>query len=173
MFRKLIKTPRLILKKKSLKDFQRYFAMSKDPEVMKYIGDGSIFHWTKEVALEKFILSLATEHTEPYFEAAVYRTDIDLYIGWCKVSYSKFINQTGLEYRLCGDSWDKGYATETISAVLNEVFANVDIDKIYACTHPDNKASMRVLHKAGFKFLNTKLSKASGKQMQIFRVNRK
>ncbi len=173
MFIKLIKTPRLILKEKSLEDFQRFFAMSKDPEVMKYIGDGSIFHWTKDAALEKFTLSLATVHTEPYFEVAVYRTDIDLYIGWCRVSYSKFLNHTGLEYRLCSDSWGKGYATETVSAVLREILTDIDINKIFACTHPDNTASMRVLQKVGFRFLNTKLSTASGKQIQIFEVDRR
>jgi ribosomal-protein-alanine N-acetyltransferase len=172
MFKKLIETPRLILKEKSLEDFQRFFTMSKDPEVMKYIGDGSIFHWTKDVALEKFSLSLSAEHTEPYFDVAVYRIDINLYIGWCRVSYSKFLNRTALEYRLCSDSWGNGYATETVSAVLNELF-KTDMDKIFACTHPDNTASMKVLQKIRFQFLNTKFSRASGKELQIFGVDRK
>ena len=172
MFKKLIAPPRLTLKEKSLEDFQRFFFMSKDPEVMKYIGDGSIFHWTKDVALEKFSLSLTAEHTESYFDVAVYRTDIDLYIGWCRVSYSKFLDQTALEYRLCSDSWGNGYATETASAVLNELFL-FDVDKIFACVHPDNTASMKVLQKIGFQLLNTKLSRASGKEIQIFGADRK
>ncbi len=173
ILKKHLRTPNLVLKEKSSEDFKRFFAMSKDPEVMKYIGDGSIFHWTEDVALEKFTLSLSIKNTEPYFEVAAYRRDINLYIGWCKISYSKFMNQTGLEYRICSDSWGNGYATETVSAVLNEIFTNLDIDTIFACTHPDNKASIRVLQKIGFRFLNTKLSKASGKQIQIFRVHRK
>ncbi len=173
MLKKSLETPRLILKEKSLEDFQRFFAMSKDPEVMKYIGDGSIFHWTKEVALEKFTQSLSAENTEPYFEFSVYRQDIDLYIGWCRVSYSKFLNQTGLEYRLCSDSWGCGYATEAVSTVLKEIFTGIEMDKISACTHPDNTASMRVLQKFGFQFINTKLSRASGQQIKIFEVDRK
>ena len=169
----LMKTPRLILKGKSPEDFNRFFSMSKDPEVMKYIGDGSIFHWTKEVALEKFTMGLSTEHSEPYFEVAVYREDIDLYIGWCRISYSKFLDETALEYRFCSDSWNRGYASETVSAVLNEIFENMDINEIFACTHPDNTASIRVLQKAGFQFQNTKLSRASGKHLKIFSVDGK
>ena len=169
----LMKTPRLILKEKSPEDFGRFFPMSKDPEVMKYIGDGSIFHWTKEVALEKFTTGLFTEHSDPYYEVAVYREDIDIYIGWCRISYSKFLDETALEYRFCSDSWGMGYASETVSAVLNEIFANTDINKIFACTHPDNTASIRVLQKTGFQFQDKKLSRASGKHLQIFRVNGK
>ncbi len=173
MLKKVIKTPRLILKEKSLEDFQRFFDMSKDPEVMKYIGDGSVFHWTKETALEKFTLDLAVEHSDPYFEFAVYRTDINLYVGWCRICYSKFLDQTGLEYRLSSDSWGSGYATEIVTAVLKEIFTSTDMYKIFACVHPDNAASARVLVKAGFQFYNTKLSRASGKQLQIFAADRK
>ena len=64
--------------------------MSKDPEVMKYIGDGSIFHRTENVALGKFSLSLSAEHSKLYFDVAAYRNVIDLNICWCRVSYSKF-----------------------------------------------------------------------------------
>jgi hypothetical protein len=56
-----LETRRLILKPPSLEDFDRYFGMSKDPAVMRYIGDGSIFHWTREVALERFKTQIGTQ----------------------------------------------------------------------------------------------------------------
>ena len=108
--------------------------MSADPEVMQYIGDGSVYHWTKEVALEKYKDGFSRQDNHGLGNLAVYSVDCDLYIGSCGVGYSKYLDHNELSYRYCRDSWGKGYATEAAVAILTETYRVTDIDDILACT---------------------------------------
>ena len=49
----------------------------------------------------------------------------------------------------------KGFATESSAAVLDYGFKNLDTDKIYAITDPENINSKKVLTKLGFDFQET------------------
>jgi RimJ/RimL family protein N-acetyltransferase len=166
-------TPRLFLKKESLNDFERFFAMSKDPEVMKYIGDGSIFHWTKKVALEKFRTKLDRKNNSEYGTLAVYTKNNQVYIGWCGIRYSKFLDHIELGYSYCSDAWHNGYATEAAAALIAITYREADLDRIQACTHPENTASIHVLEKLGFTPIRSKYSRASGRELPVFQVDRK
>ena len=160
------------MRRESLNDFERFYSMSVDPDVMQYIGDGSVFHWTREVALEKFRDRLSGQDNNEFGNLAVYRRDCNLYIGWCGVSYSKFLDHIELGYRYCRDSWYKGYATEAASAVLAETFQMTDLDEILACVHLGNTASIRVLEKVGFTSSHSKLSKPIGRDIPVYRIDR-
>ncbi len=173
IFTSPVVTPRLLLKKESLNDFERFFAMSKDPEVMQYIGDGRIFHWSKETALEKFKTRLdQTDNNEPG-RLAVYTKNCNFYIGWCEIRYSKFLDHIELGYRYCRDAWFNGYATEAAFALLFELYRLSDIDRILACAHPQNMRSMRVLEKLGFTYAFSKLSRPTGMDIAVHRIDRK
>ena len=160
------------MKQESSQDFERFYSMSVDPEVMQYIGDGSVFHWTKDVALEKFRDRLSRQNNNKFGNLAVCRGDRNFYIGWCGVSYSKFLDHIELGYRYCRDSWCKGYATEAASAILAETYQMTDVDEILACVHPGNTASIRVLEKLGFIIAYAKLSKPIGKDIPVYKIDR-
>jgi len=147
--------------------------MSVDPKVMQHIGDGSVYHWTKDVALEKFKAGLSRQDGQALGNLAVYKKDGDRYIGWCGVCYSKFLDHMELGYRYCRDAWGKGYATEAARAVLGETYRVTDINEILACTHPDNTPSIRVLEKLGFRYFYAKHSKAINQDIPVFRIDRK
>ncbi|MBW1852044.1 MAG: GNAT family N-acetyltransferase [Deltaproteobacteria bacterium] len=173
IFRTPINTSRLLLKQESLHDFERFYSMSADPEVMQYIGDGSVYHWTKEVALDKYKDGFSRQNNHELGTLAVYSVDCDVYIGWCGVGYSKYLDHIELSYRYCRDSWGKGYATEAAAAILTQTYQVTDIDEILACTHHDNTASIRVLEKLGFYFSHSKLSKPIGKNIPVYKIDRK
>ncbi len=166
-------TPRLLLRKESVNDFEGFFAMSKNREVMQYIGDGSVFHWSKETAREKFKTRLdRTGNNEPG-RLAVYTKDCNFYIGWCEIRYSKFLDHIELGYRYCRDAWFNGYATEAAFAVLSQLYLLSDIDRILACAHPQNIGSIRVLEKLGFTYAFSKLSRPAGMDIPVHRIDRK
>lgn len=54
-------------------------------------------------------------------------------------------------YVLARDSWGLGYATEAAVAMV-QLAARLGFGRLYAVCHPENRASARVLHKAGFEF---------------------
>ncbi len=168
-----IKTRRLVLRPQSLNDFDGFFAMSKDPEVMKFIGDGSIFHWTREVAFSKFRDQVATPATAGTGAMSIYRKSDMQYLGWCAISHSRFLNDLELGYRLCRDAWGRGYATEAGYAMLSAAYQTSDADRILARTHPENTASIRVLEKLGFKFFYPIFSKPVQREIPVYMITRK
>ncbi len=167
-----IKTARLLLKPQSLNDFDRFYAMSKDPDVMAYIGDGSVFHWTREVAFAKFKDQVSAPVVDGLGAMSIYHKRDALYLGWCAIAPSVFLNHMELGYRLCRDVWGNGYATEAAVAMLTAAFYRLDIDRILACAHPDNVASIRVLEKLGFTCSGSKLSKPIGRDIPLFQIDR-
>jgi len=171
-FKLPISSARLYLKKESLSDFERFFEMSKDPYVMEFIGDGSIYHWTKKIALEKFKINLCRSNEIEPGNLAVYTRDPERYIGCCGIRYSHFLDHIELGYRYCRDAWQKGYATEAACALLAATYRMTETDRILACSHPDNAASIRVLEKAGFTFSGEKYSRASEQDILIFQICR-
>ena len=171
-FKLPISSPRLYLKKESLTDFERFFEMSKDADVMKFIGDGSIYHWTKKIALEKFKIGLYRSNESEPGNLAVYTRDPERYIGCCGIRYSNFLNHIELGYRYCRDAWQNGYATEAARALLAATYRMTETDRILACSHPDNIASIRVLEKVGFSLSGAKHSRASGRDILIYRICR-
>jgi ribosomal-protein-alanine N-acetyltransferase len=167
-----IKTRRLILRRQSLHDFDGFFAMSKDHQVMKYISDGSIFHWTRDVAFKKFKTQVSNFKAGPVGEMSVYRQLDGSYLGWCAISPSRFLNDIELGYRFCRDAWGHGYATEAADAMLSAAYRATHMDQILACTHPENAASIRVLEKLGFKFAYPLFSKPISKDIPVYKINR-
>ncbi|RPJ82198.1 MAG: N-acetyltransferase [Deltaproteobacteria bacterium] len=172
IFKNPIETSRLILKPESIADFPRFYAMTIDPEVMKYIGDGTVFHWTEEVALEKYQERIANRENQDPWNLAVYRKDVNQYIGWCSIGESRFLGKMELSYRFCRDSWSKGYATEAAHAILIQTFDLTDIGQIFSCTHPENSASMAILKKLGFVLSYHILSRPINREMPVFLVTR-
>jgi [ribosomal protein S5]-alanine N-acetyltransferase len=173
IFRNLIETSRLILQPESIADFPRFYSMTIDPEVMKYIGDGTVFHWTEDVAFEKYQerISSNLENQDPG-NLAVYRKDLNQYIGWCSIGESRFLGKIELSYRFCRDSWSNGYATEAAQAILIQTFDLTDIGQIFSCVHPENSASMAILKKLGFVFSYHTLSRPINREMPVFLVTR-
>lgn len=60
-----------------------------------------------------------------------------------------------LGYYIAEEYWGKGIATEAVQQICKHVFENSDIVRIYAEPFAYNKASCRVLEKAGFQFEGT------------------
>ena len=167
-----LETPRLILQKKSGQDFNRFFLMSKDPEVWKYIGDGSIFHWSREAAIEKFDAPSFSMNAPDAFLVSVYRKDLSQYIGWCCVKFSKFLGGMDFDYRFLKDAWGNGFATETGCRLIREIFRKTDIREILACVHPENHRSLRVLEKLGFSYVRDVFSRPIEKSIRVYSLSR-
>ena len=56
-----------------------------------------------------------------------------------------------LGYRLRKSSWGQGYATEAAQALIDKSFNESNLNKIVAWALAENKASIRVMEKAGLK----------------------
>ena len=126
--------------------------MRSDPEVMKYIGDGSI--QTKE-EVENFIkCSLTGGYYEKYGLDffSVYEKETGAFVGQAGLFHVGFnVKQSDIElaYRLHTKYWNRGYATELAKALMENPygFNKLSLPKIIAAIRPENERSRRVLVK--------------------------
>jgi RimJ/RimL family protein N-acetyltransferase len=77
------------------------------------------------------------------------------FIGTCGMEPFDLEGQPEVElgYRLCLNFWGKGYAKEAATAMLSYGFGDLKLARIMAFVLPQNKASVRILDRLGFRYL--------------------
>jgi RimJ/RimL family protein N-acetyltransferase len=55
-------------------------------------------------------------------------------------------------YTFSRDYWGKGYATEALSALVEYLFEDLGVTRVFGMLHPDNPASAMVMERNGFLF---------------------
>jgi RimJ/RimL family protein N-acetyltransferase len=143
-----LETLRLSMREFTPDDFDDLHALNSDPRAMKYIADGTPS--TREQvagALKRFI-----RYPKLYPDLGVWHTsrrDTGAFIGFFVLCYAGKSTDVEVGYRLLPDAWGQGFATEGATALVQFGFDELGLDRIIGITHPGNKASQRVLMKAG------------------------
>jgi ribosomal-protein-alanine N-acetyltransferase len=75
-------------------------------------------------------------------------------IGWNGLQYLPETDEVEVGYLLSRQFWGRGYATEGAKTSLEFGFDQLGLKRIIGLTHPDNKASQKVLLKCGLEFIN-------------------
>lgn len=143
-----IYTDRLILRLFKDTDFEMYSKIMTNPLVTKYLGSGKN-NTNNDV---KRIISKFNSvwQDNDYGVWAVVDKNTQKIIGHC--GFLPFENKIELLYAYNTTVWGKGYATEAALAVINYAKSNYDWSEIIAMAYPQNKASINVINKLGFKF---------------------
>ncbi len=146
----LLKTRRLILRKPKLSDAKAIFSRyAQDREVTKYLT------WKphKEISeTKKFLrdcLDKRKRKRKERFNFAILKKNSKKLIGMIGVDFKN--SEAGICYVLAKDEWNKGYMTEALKAIVDFSFSRPEIKKVYAVCDIENKASARVMEKAGLK----------------------
>lgn len=144
----MLETKRLILKPIALSHLDDLFALRSDPNVMKYIGHGTI-QTKKEV--EDFIkssLGYYEKYNLDFF--SVFEKETGEFVGQAGLFHFNF--DIELAYRLHEKYWYRGYATELAKALIDYGFNKLSLPKIIAIVHPKNERSRRVMEKSGMSY---------------------
>ncbi|MFW6091154.1 MAG: GNAT family N-acetyltransferase [Actinomycetota bacterium] len=153
----VLETDRLILRQFTPDDVDNLVELDSDPEVMWYISHGRP---TARKEIEKVILPRFLELYGRYDAygtwAAVERSSGE-FIGWLSLRPRDGDppDEPELGYRLRRSAWGKGYATEGAQALVHRAFSELGAERVYAETMAVNKASRRVLEKAGLRLART------------------
>lgn len=158
-----LETERLVLRQFTKFDADSLFKLDSDPEVMRFINGGKS---TDYQVIQNQILPKFIEYYDKYasfgFWAAIEKSSDD-FIGWFHfypALENAFIvelnlvtnDEIALGYRLCKSAWGKGYATEVSRALIFQGFAHWSVQQVASWALAANKASIRVMEKAGLKF---------------------
>ncbi len=139
---------RLRLRPRTADDLEQNLAMDLDPEVHRYIfihGPPDALAWR-----ERLRQRIASGWPERGGVWVVEWRQQPGFLGWCGVFPLEDSGLIELGYRYLRAAWGQGIATEAAAVVLDYGFRELGLDPIVAVTHPDNRASRRVLEKLGF-----------------------
>lgn len=132
-----------------MRDVDEYLSFWNDPEVMKYIGDGTWGGDEKVVKklLQTYLLDYA-KNPDLGFWAVIEKQSKRL-IGEAGLQKIATTNEIEAGYIFAKAYWGQGFATEVLQALLDYGFKKLKLAEIIALAHPANKASENVMKKCG------------------------
>lgn len=145
-----IETERLKLRPLSMDDLEVMHKIWVDPGVRKYLWDDEV------IPLEQ--ASSVIEESVALFEKngsglwVISPKDESIAIGFCGYFFFHDPPELELIYGVATEVWGKGFATEAAKAMIRYGFDELSFDRIQASTDAPNRASVRVMEKAGMVF---------------------
>jgi ribosomal-protein-alanine N-acetyltransferase len=149
-------TERLILRKVTESDEDRFYLMDSNPEVVKFVEPPK-----NRQQVQMNIAGLQTQYKENGIgRYAVVEKESGLFIGWSGLRfYRETVNNHSnfydLGYRFLQEYWGRGYATETSKFWLDYAFNTLNLNEVFATTDVKHQDSKNVLLKVGFKWIET------------------
>lgn len=149
-------TKRLHLREFNPEDWAAVYLYRSEPAVKRYDTFGPN---TVEEIHEILARAVQWQTMQPrthYFAAVVLRETEQL-IGECGLFMRNENDLTvaSIGYAFQQQCWGRGYATETVQALLQFAFGELHLTKVEAECNPANIASWRVLEKAGMERIAT------------------
>ena len=127
-------------------DLAQWFLIESDPEVRKYILDGSVLNREQSLA---YIVKNIDSYAKFNFGRYTLREKKSLrLIGMC--GFLKTEMGIDFGYRLSKDMWGCGLGFEAANAVLAYGIDVIGLNQIVAGVMPENLASIKILERLGF-----------------------
>ncbi|WP_026922729.1 GNAT family N-acetyltransferase [Glycomyces arizonensis] len=146
-----LRTERLVLRPFTEDDVEPFAAINADPEVMRYIGDGS--PRTLEHTREAVATMTRRWEEQDWGTLAVCLAGTGELIGLTALAVPEFLPEilpaVEVGWRIGRAHWGKGYAPEAAREAIRFAFADRGMDRLVSCIHVDNAASVRVAEKLG------------------------
>lgn len=143
-----LETERLIIRPWTMDDVEAAFTIYGDPEVMRYVGTGQAVP-DLESMTDRLGKIIARDHGKPYGLWALERKQDGIVIGGGLLKALPDESDIEVGYHLAKAWWSQGYATEAARRLVQYGVDDLQLKRIVGVTYPENKASMRVLEKAG------------------------
>jgi RimJ/RimL family protein N-acetyltransferase len=149
----MLETDRLLLREFTLDDAEAYLHMFSDPQMTRFTG-GNLGVTTLEAARASLRdRPLADYRKHGFGRLACVCKDSGLVIGFAGLKFLDDLQDVDIGYRLLPAYWGKGLATEACRPVLRQGFEEFNLPHILGLVDPANTASVRVLVKLGFGYL--------------------
>lgn len=165
-----METARLVLRRWREDDLEPLAAVNADPDVMRWIGDGSTRDTAQTLA--------GIEAMERQWEAegfglfAVEVRSTGELAGFTGLSVPGFMPEVmpavEVGWRLGRRCWGQGFATEAAAAVLRFGFRDRGLERIVGIAQVGNGASERVMTKLGMRLERESVDPACGRPVRIY-----
>ena len=144
-----LRTPRLRLRKLTMRDAADIYRYSRDPEVARHVLWDAHRSIGDSRAYLRYMLRRYRSHEPASWGIELMETgQIIGTIGFMWVQEDNAAAEVG--YSLSRDHWGKGYMTEALRAVIQYGFDVIGLHKVQICVRPSNTPSRKVIEKCGF-----------------------
>jgi RimJ/RimL family protein N-acetyltransferase len=150
-----LETERLRLRTFVEADFDDYARMCADPEMMRYIGQGTAV--SRADAWRSLAMLLGHWQLRGYGMWAVEEKATGAFIGRLGLHYPEGWPAIEVGWLIDRARWGQGLATEGGRAAINFGFERLNLERISSVIHPENAASIRVAEKLGMRLERTAL----------------
>ncbi|WBU53182.1 GNAT family N-acetyltransferase [Paracoccus sp. SCSIO 75233] len=144
----LFETDRLILRPRSMADFDACIAMDRDPEVTRFVAGP----WQDPPRHEAFTKTRITTDYGPGlgYWSIFPKASPEIFHGWILLIPIDAIGpEIEIGWRIPRISWGQGFATEAAQVIADHAMNTLRLDRIIAEIHPENHASINVATKIG------------------------
>ena len=146
-----VETERLLLRRWRDEDLEPYARMCADPEVMRFIGNGSVL--TREESDGQILRFLRHWDERGFVLWVLEEKEGGAFVGFAGLAHQEDwvegAHKTEVGWRLDRAFWGRGLATEAARASVAYGFETLGLERIISIIQPENRASRRVAEKAG------------------------
>jgi RimJ/RimL family protein N-acetyltransferase len=152
-----LETERLVLRRLTADDVDNLFELDSDPAVMRFLngGEPTPRDVIQHEILPRFLRSYV--RSDGFGVWAAIEKSAEEFLGWFSFQPAgeeeASAGDVTLGYRLRQAAWGKGYATEGARALIRKGFTELGVRRVVATTYQDNRASRRVMEKAGMRLV--------------------
>ena len=147
-----IETARLVIRTLEARDADPWIALVNDPEVVRFVPPEP----AKTMETFQAVLEArhAMERDTGHAVWAVEERQTGMFIGQCGLRPVDEGAGPEIEmaYHYTRSSWNRGYGTEVVIAVLAHGLGPVGLDRVMAVAMTENIGSWRVMEKAGMRY---------------------
>lgn len=158
-----LETDRLVLRPLRDDDVDAYYELVRDPEVMRFLGDGRA--GTREDAADAIRRVQERFAKDGFGGLGIERREDGRLIGrsgllvwdretWQPGTRAELADRAEVEvgWQLARHAWGHGYATEAARAVVAWTWANLDVPHLISLIDAENTRSIRVAEKLGERY---------------------
>ena len=147
-----LETARLLLRMFTPADLDCLHAITRDAEVMRFIGDG---HPLSRAETGRNLAAIISAFQRRGFGRwALILKESGALVGYCGFGLGSEEIGIELAYLLAKSEWGKGFATEAGAACLRYGFEQLGLASIAALTRPENLKSRRVMERLKMRFVS-------------------
>jgi RimJ/RimL family protein N-acetyltransferase len=163
----VLETDRLRIRRLSLDDADFILRLLNEPSFIEYIGDKGV---RSRDGARLYILNGPIASYEK-FGFGLYLVELresGAPVGMCGLLKRDVLEDVDIGYALIPDFWSKGYALESVSAVMSYASKVLGLKRVVAVVSPDNQSSIRLLEKLGFRFERMVKLSDGGPEIKLF-----
>ena len=144
----IVETDRVVVRSLVPEDLDAFAAVTGDPELMRYVGDGTTL--TREETADWITTTARNQLRDGWTTWAATDRTTGALLGYAGLVHGD-ADSIEVTYVLRRDAWGRGLAGEIVAALVEHAFTVRGLAELRATIDPRNAASRRVVERAGFR----------------------